>query len=125
NNYYGFRDDRMKTRTDVGTIKLEHDFSDSFTVENLARYASYARNFRFSEPLIATTVPATTPASKVTVTRNDNTGQSVDSMLWDQLFATIRWSVAGIRNVSIVGVEGGHERATPQFYNSSGVPTSP
>jgi len=125
NNYYGFRDDRMKTRTDVGTIKLEHDFSDSFTVENLARYASYARNFRFSEPLIATTVPATTPASKVTVTRNDNTGQSVDSMLWDQLFATIHWTVAGIQNVSIVGVEGGHERATPQFYNSSGVPTSP
>ena len=124
-NYYGFRDDRMKTRTDVGTIKLEHDFSDSFTVENLARYASYARNFRFSEPLIAATVPATTPPSKVTVSRNDNTGQSVDSMLWDQLFATIHWTVAGLQNVSIFGVEGGHERATPQFYNSIGVPGSP
>jgi catecholate siderophore receptor len=124
-NYYGFRNDYMRTRTDVATIKLDHDFSGSFTVENQARYASYARNFRFSEPLIATMVPATTPPAKVNVTRNDNTGQSVDSMLWDQLFATLRWTVAGIQNISIVGVEGGHERATPQFYNSTGVPTTP
>jgi catecholate siderophore receptor len=125
NNYYGFRDDYMRTRTDVATIKLEHDFSDSFTIQNTARYASYARNFRFTEPLIATTVPLTTPLSAVNVTRNDNTGQSVDTLLWDQLFATVRWQLAGIENTSVIGVEGGHERATPQFYNSAGVPATP
>jgi catecholate siderophore receptor len=125
NNYYGFRDDYMRTRTDVATVKLEHDFSDSFTIQNTARYASYARNFRFTEPLIATTVPLTTPLSAVNVTRNDNTGQSVDTLLWDQLFATVRWQLAGIENTSVIGVEGGHERATPQFYNSAGVPATP
>jgi catecholate siderophore receptor len=124
NNYYGFRDDFLRTRTDVATIKLEHEFSDDFTIQNTARYASYGRNFRFTEPLIATTVPLTTPLSAVNVTRNDNTGQSVDSLLWEQLFATIRWHLAGIENTSVIGVEGGHERATPQFYNSSGVPTA-
>jgi catecholate siderophore receptor len=124
-NYYGFRDDYMHTQTDVVTFKVEHDFSDAITIQNQARYARYSRDFRFTEPLIAATVPATTPLTAVKVTRNDNTGRSVDSMLWDQLTMTIRWSIGGIDNTSVVGIEGGHERATPEFDNSKGVPTSP
>ena len=124
-NYYGFRDDFLHTLTDVATFKVEHDFSDAVTIQNQARYARYSRDFRFTEPLIAATVPVTTPLTAVTVTRNDNTGRSVDSMLWDQLNMTIRWSIGGIDNISVVGIEGGHERATPEFDNSSGVPTSP
>jgi catecholate siderophore receptor len=124
-NYYGFRDDFMKTRTDVGTIKLEHDFSSAFTLQNTVRYASYSRDFRFSEPLIAATIPLTTPLSAVTVTRNDNTGSSVDTMLWDQFFGTWRWEAGGVQNASVIGVEGGHEKAAPLFENSSGVPSSP
>ena len=114
----------MRTRTDVATVKIDHDFSDAVTIENQVRYASYGRDFRFSEPLIAATVPVSTPPAAVQVTRNVNTGKSVDSMLWDQLFATLRWSVGGIDNISVVGIEGGHERATPQFFNSTGVPTT-
>jgi catecholate siderophore receptor len=125
NNFYGFRSDYMRTRTDIATIKVDHDFSDNFTIENQVRYASYARDFRFTEPLISNTIPLTTPLDLVKVTRNVNTGQSVDTMLWDQLFATIHWDLAGVENISVIGVEGGHERATPQFYNSSGVPTTP
>ncbi|MEP6885042.1 MAG: TonB-dependent siderophore receptor [Gammaproteobacteria bacterium] len=124
-NYYGFRDDFMHTLTDVATFRVEHDVSGAFTIQNTARYARYSRDFRFTEPLIAATVPATTPLASVNVTRNDNTGRSVDSMLWDQLSMTVRWSIAGIENISVVGIEGGHERATPEFDNSKGVPTSP
>jgi catecholate siderophore receptor len=124
-NYYGFRNDYMHTLTDVATFKVEHDVSDAITIQNTARYARYSRDFRFTEPLIAATVPATTPLAAVTVTRNDNTGRSVDSMLWDQLTMTARWSIGIIDNVTVAGVEGGHERATPEFDNSTGVPTSP
>jgi catecholate siderophore receptor len=46
-------------------------------------------------------------------------------MLWDQLNVTIRWMLGGIDNISVAGIEGGHERATPEFDNSTGVPTSP
>src|SRR5258708_32025155 len=56
-NYYGFRDDYMHTLTDVVTFKVEHDFSDAITIENQARYARYSRDFRFTEPLIAATIP--------------------------------------------------------------------
>src|SRR5258708_29295953 len=100
----------MTTLPDAVTFKAEHDFSDAVTIQNQARYARYSRDFRFTEPLIAATIPLTTPLSAVTVTRNANAGRSVDSMLWDQLNMTIRWSIAGVDNISVVGVEGGHER---------------
>ena len=122
NNNYGFRNDSMRTRTEIGTIRLIHDFSDTFSLQNVVRYADYEREFRFSEPLTATTLPATTPVNTVTVTRNDNTGDSDDRMLWDQFFGTVRWDLGAIKNVSVLGVEGGHEKAAPEFYNSSGVP---
>jgi catecholate siderophore receptor len=123
-NYYGFRSDFMKTRTDIASFKLDHDFSDAFTVENQLRYASYGRDFRFSEPLLAATIPLTTPLSAVNVTRNVNAGNSLDTMLWDQLFATIRFQTGAVHNTSVVGIEGGHEKAGPAFYNFSGVPTT-
>ena len=122
NNYYGFRDDYMRTRTEIGTIRLIHDFSDTFAVQNVIRYADYEREFRFSEPLTTTTLPSTTPVATVTVTRNDNTGASDDRMLWDQFFGTVRWDLGAIHNASVIGVEGGHEKAAPTFWNSSGVP---
>jgi catecholate siderophore receptor len=121
-NNYGFRNDYMRTRTDIGTIRLSHDFSDRFSLQNVVRYADYERQFRFSEPLTATTLPATTPVATVTVTRNDNTGASDDRMLWDQFFGTVRWDLGAVHNASVLGVEGGHEKAAPTFYNSAGVP---
>jgi catecholate siderophore receptor len=123
-NFYGFRSDYMRTNTDVSSIKLDHDFSDSFTISNQLRYASYYRSFRFTEPLIAATVPATTPLANVSVQRNVNQGNSTDTMLWDQLFGTVKWSAGGMQNTSVIGIEGGHEKAAPMFYNFTGVPNA-
>ena len=120
-NFYGFKSDFMRTGTDIASFKLAHDFSDTFTLQNQLRYAGYSRNFRFSEPLIPASIPLSTPLEAVQVTRNVNSGRSDDSMLWDQLFGTVRWEYGGIRNTSVVGLEGGHEKAAPVFYNSSGV----
>ncbi len=124
-NFYGFRSDYMRTRTDVASFKIDHDLSDSLTFENQLRYASYGRNFRFSEPLIATSVALTTPLTSVNVTRNDNAGQSVDTMLWDQFSGTVRFQTGAVHNTTVIGIEGGHEKAAPTFYNFSGVPTTP
>ncbi len=123
-NFYGFRSDFMRTRTDIASFKVDHDFSAAFTLENQLRFASYGRSFRFSEPLIATSVPLTTALSSVNVTRNVNAGNSVDTMLWDQLFGTVRFQTGDIHNASVIGIEGGHEKAGPNFYNFSGVPTT-
>ncbi len=122
NNYYGFRNDYMRTRTEIGTVRLIHDFSDTFSLQNVIRYADYEREFRFSEPLTTATLPSTTPVATVTVTRNDNTGASDDRMLWDQFFGTVRWELGALHNAAVIGAEGGHEKAAPTFWNSSGVP---
>lgn len=125
NNFYGFKSDYLRTRTDIASLKVEHEFSDRFTLENQLRYADYTRNFRFTEPLISATIPLSTPLAAVNVTRNVDSGNSDDTMLWDQFFGTARWNLGAIRNTSVVGIEGGHEKAAPHFENSSGVPSTP
>ena len=88
-NFYGFKSDYLKTGTDIVTLTAEHDFMEGVTLKNQLRYAAYSQNFRFTEPLIATTVPVTTPLNAVTVTRNVNSGINTQTMLWDQLDGTV------------------------------------
>lgn len=123
-NFYGFKSDSMRTAADVATLKSDHDFSESVTLTNLLRYASYTRNFRFSEPLIAATIPLTTPLSAVSVTRNVNTGDGRDTMAWDQLTATFRFATGTVSHALVAGIEGGRESSAPDFFVSSGVPTT-
>jgi catecholate siderophore receptor len=122
-NFYGFTSDYMKTGTDIATAKIEHDFLNGITFRNQLRYAYYTQNFRFSEPLIAATIPLTTPLSAVTVTRNVNTGNGTQTMLWDQADGTVHFDTGFAEHTLVAGIEGGRETAKPEFYNSSGVPT--
>jgi catecholate siderophore receptor len=124
-NFYGFKSDYLKTGTDIVTLTTEHDFMPGVTLTNKLRYAAYSQNFRFSEPLIAASVPVTTPLSAVTVTRNVNTGINTQSMLWDQLDGVAHFDTGSIKHTVAAGIEGGHEIAKPEFDNSSGVPSVP
>ena len=124
-NFYGFKSDYLKTGTDIVTLTTEHDFMPGLTLTNKLRYAAYSQNFRFSEPLIAASVPVTTPLSAVTVTRNVNTGINTQSMLWDQLDGVAHFDTGSIKHTVAAGIEGGHEIAKPEFDNSSGVPSVP
>jgi len=124
-NFYGFKSDYLKTGTVIVTLTAEHDFMDGVTLTNKLRYAAYSQNFRFTEPLIATTVPATTPLNAVTVTRNVNSGINTQSMLWDQLDGVVHFDTGPVKHTVAAGIEGGHEIAKPEFDNSSGVPSVP
>jgi catecholate siderophore receptor len=124
-NFYGFKSDYLKTGTDIVTLTTEHDFMPGLTLTNKLRYAAYSQNFRFSEPLIAASVPVTTPLSAVTVTRNVNSGINTQSMLWDQLDGVAHFDTGSIKHTVAAGIEGGHEIAKPEFDNSSGVPSVP
>ena len=124
-NFYGFKSDYLKTGTDIVTLTTEHDFMPGLTLTNKLRYAAYSQNFRFSEPLIAASVPMTTPLSAVTVTRNVNSGINTQSMLWDQLDGVAHFDTGSIKHTVAAGIEGGHEIAKPEFDNSSGVPSVP
>jgi catecholate siderophore receptor len=50
-NYYGFEHGNfLRTNVDVPTIKIEHDFNDSFTLTDQLRYGHYSRQFNITEP---------------------------------------------------------------------------
>jgi catecholate siderophore receptor len=124
-NFYGFTSDFMKTGADIATVKIEHDVSEAITLRDQLRYAYYTRNFRFTEPLISAAIPLTTPLSQVTVTRNVNSGNSTETMLWDQADGTVHFDTGLVQHTLVAGIEGGRETAKPEFDNSAGVPATP
>jgi catecholate siderophore receptor len=122
-NFYGFSSDFLKTGTDVGTLKIEHDLMPGVTLRNTVRYANYTRSFRISEPLIA--APVGTPLSAVNVSFNIWSGKSTETLAWDQAEAVTHFDTIGLNHTLVAGVEGGRESSAPEFDNSSGVPTVP
>jgi len=58
-----------------------------------------------------------TPASQITVNRNQIQIKSVEGDLWDQTEVTAKFNVFGIRNDFAGGVEGGQEISNPIKYS--------
>ena len=57
NNYYGFqKGNYLRTYDDIGTAKIEHDFSPNITLRDQVRYANYVRDVLITEPQITTPV---------------------------------------------------------------------
>jgi catecholate siderophore receptor len=92
-------------------------------VRNQLRYAHYTRDFRIAEPII--TAPLGTPLSAIDVSRNMWSGDSVETMIWDQFDATVHFDTGFIQHSLVAGIEGGQETSKPDFFNSAGVPTVP
>jgi catecholate siderophore receptor len=122
-NFYGFTSDYMKTTVDIGTAKFEHDFNTSVMLRNQLRYGYYTRDFRFTEPIV--NAPPGTPLENINVIRNIFSGDSVETMWWNQTDATLHFNTGRIGHALIVGIEGGEETSSPIFFNSAGVPTTP
>ena len=52
-NYYSLANyDRTRTNTNIGTIRFEHDFSDSLTVSDSLRYANYGFEYLVTGPFL-------------------------------------------------------------------------
>jgi catecholate siderophore receptor len=122
-NFYGFTSDFLRTDVDVVTVKAEHDYSARATVRNQLRYAQYTRDFRITEPII--NAPLATPLSTIAVSRNIFSGNSVETMIWDQADLTLHFDTGPVQHSLVAGIEGGRETSKPEFDNSSGVPTVP
>jgi len=113
-NFYGFKSDymRMDTESDVhGRTRLRrcHHRSQSAAVRQLQS------KFPLQRAADLRSIPLTTPLSAVNVTRNVNSGNSQDSMLWDQADATFRFDTWGVGTRPRRWRRGrGRERATPE-----------
>jgi catecholate siderophore receptor len=120
-NYYGFRDDYLRTDVNVGTIKVDHTFNDDFSIREQVRYANYSRDFRITEPDITNSLPVPSP-SDIAVERNEIGGHSRETMLWDQVDAKAQFDTGFINHTLVAGVEGGRETSDPTRFNYSGGP---
>ena len=122
-NFYGYPDsDFFRTNVNIGTIRVEHDFNDSFTVANQTRYGSYRRDLRVTEPLITgytssqDIVPATVPLSSIQVSRHVIGLSSRETLLDNQTDATIRVSTGPLDHTIVTGLEVMRQTSDPTRY---------
>lgn len=50
NNFYGLSSDYRKTTSDMGTIGIEHDFSNRLTLRNMTRYTYSTQDYVWTQP---------------------------------------------------------------------------
>jgi catecholate siderophore receptor len=124
NNYYGFaKGNFLRTYDNIGTIKVEHDFSRHFTLRNQVRYANYVRDVQITEPQLGTQSLAT-PLSAMLVTRNEIAVNSVETYFTDQLDLTANFETGFLRHTLVTGVEAGRETSDPTRPKFTNVPTT-
>lgn len=138
--YYGFGDTNfLKTNDDIITVKANHTFRNNTDIHTIGRWANYPRNAQITEPQICSNAGASVPVggflsalptSSVTgavcpytpgtfnpaaalVNRNQLQIKSVEGDLWNQTEVTTHFTLGGIRNNFVGGVEGGREVSNP------------
>jgi len=117
--FYGLaHSDYLRTSVDIPTVKVEHDFSDDFSVKNQTRYAHYSRNYRITEPQIGTVtgntlISPSTNQSTFSVTRNRIAGYSTETFLQNQTDLTWRFETGPLAHTVVSGLEIGRETSNP------------
>ena len=120
-SFYGFSDDYLDTRVDIGTVRLIHDLAAGVSLRAQLRYSNSRRTFRTSEAVIPAAIPATAPLSTINVTRNEFSGFSTDRFLQGQLDVTARFTTGRLTHALVAGVEAGRERPQPTYIFHVGV----
>ena len=124
-NYYGFRDGNyLRTKDDIATARVEHDFFSHFSLRNQTRYARYRRDVQITEPQVLGTVTALTPLSTITINRNQLVANSVEAFLANQTDLTTNFQTGRIRHTMVAGAELDREDSDPTRPRYTGVPTT-
>ncbi|HEY5892836.1 MAG TPA: TonB-dependent receptor [Chthoniobacterales bacterium] len=116
-NFYGLKNrDFVITRTDLGTVTLEHDFTDSVSVNNSFRYGNTSRDQVTSAPRYIAT--ATDPA--VAVNAQFQSRDQTDEIFGDNLAFEINLETWGIQHDIATGADYAHEKAKNHVRVQSG-----
>jgi len=122
-SYYGFDDDYLKTDVNIGTIKFEHDFNDTFTLREQFRLADYRRNFRISQAQQEPNdVSQSVPVDSVQVNRAIIDGISNDRLIDEDLNLLSKFETGPVTHSLQTGFEYVHQsvdprRIEPNWYN--------
>jgi catecholate siderophore receptor len=115
-NYYGLINyDRTRTNTNIGTLRFEHDFSDSLTLSDSLRYANYGFEYLLSGPFLGNDYvappPPGTPYSAIEVSRDQPSSAGTTSLAINRTDLTSRFAIAGFKNTLTAGLEVSKEQS--------------
>jgi catecholate siderophore receptor len=121
NFYYGLVNyDRTRTNTNIGTIRFEHDFSDSVTLSDSLRYANYGFEYLVTGPFFGNDFvdpqPPGTPYADLTVSRDQPSSAGTASLAINRTDLTSKFDVAGFHNVLTTGFEVSKEQSNVSRY---------
>src|SRR6202046_754500 len=102
-NYYSLANyDRTRTNTDIGTIRFEHDFSDSLTLSDSLRYANYGFEYLVTGPFqgndFVEPPPPGTPYADIDISRDQPSSAGATSLLINRTDATTKFDAGGFAN---------------------------
>ncbi|MGH8466704.1 MAG: TonB-dependent receptor, partial [Pseudomonas sp.] len=111
-NFYGLTDrDFRKTRTDIATIAVEHDLTDSLTLKNTLRHGNSMQDYILTQP-----DDSAGNVNRGGVWRRANTrvGNTATTTNQTDLFG--EFVLGGFKNNFSTGIEFTHEDADKQSY---------
>jgi catecholate siderophore receptor len=110
-NFYGTRADHDNVEAYMATLRFEHDFSDTMKLTNIARWGRTTENYLITSFMAPLTNGSTNPADW-TISRNNNTLDTVNDILTDQLNLRADFATGAIEHNLSVGLEITRERQT-------------
>jgi catecholate siderophore receptor len=123
NNYYGLVNyDRTRTNTNIGTIRMEHDFSDSITLSDSLRYANYGFEYLVDGPFLGNDFveppPPGTPYADIQVSRDQPSSAGTTSLAINRTDLTAKFNVGGFKNTLTSGVEFSKEQSNVNRFTN-------
>src|ERR1700734_1514579 len=102
-NYYSLANyDRTRTNTDIGTIRFEHDFSDSLTLSDSLRYANYGFEYLVTGPFqgndFVAPPPPGTPYADIDISRDQPSSAGTTSLAINRTDVTAKFDVNRFQN---------------------------
>jgi catecholate siderophore receptor len=122
-NYYGLVNyDRTRTNTNIGTLRFEHDFSDSLTLSDSLRYGKYDFTYLLSAPFLGNDYvlppPPGTPYTAIEVSRDQPSSAGTQTLLINRTDLTSKFDIAGMANVFTAGLELSKERSDVRRFQN-------
>lgn len=122
-NYYGTNSDYDKSTTDSGTIRFEHDLSDSTTIRNTTRWSRVKQEYLLTAVMGSTiTTPNPNDVGTWTWTRNANLKDVSNRILTNQTNITSKFYTGSVGHDVSAGVEFTRENQTNYGVNAITAP---
>ena len=122
-NFYGLVNyDRTRTNTNIGTLRVEHDFNDQLTVSDSLRYANYGFQYLVDGAFLGNDFvdppPPATPYAAILISRDQPSSAGTTSLLINRTDLTTKYAMAGFANALTLGLEVSKEQSNVNRFQN-------